>query len=165
MKNITTREFVNVNERIDDLRLSHPSTLAFLPKNFEDAKDRQSLIYSSSVSTLRKIFNQEKIDVSSIENDDLKIPELQQNAFEWVGPVIFISASYYSQNPDAVNVALELISSYLKDFFKGIPGTRKVKLSIVKEEEKGKKYQKIDYEGDVSGLSELSEIIQSTRNE
>ena len=97
--------------------------------------------------------------------DDLKIPELQQNAFEWVGPIIFISASYYSQNPDAVNIALGLISSYLKDFFKGIPGNKKVKLSIVKEETKGKKYQRIDYEGDVSGLSELGDIIKSTKNE
>lgn len=94
MKNITTREFINVEERIDDLKLSRPSSLAFLPKNFEDAKDRESLVYNSSVSTLRKKFNQEKIDVSTIENNDLKIPELQQNAFEWVGPIIFISASY-----------------------------------------------------------------------
>jgi hypothetical protein len=165
MKNITTREFINVKERIDDLNLSHPSSLAFLPKNFEDAEDKQSLIYNSSVSTLRKIFNQERIDVSTIEDKDLKIPELQQNAFELVGPIIFISASYYSQNPDAVNIALGLISSYLKDFFKGIPGNKKVKLSIVKEETKGKKYQRIDYEGDVSGLSELGDIIKSTKNE
>jgi len=165
MSKVNTSSFINVREKLKDLELSQPQKLAFLPKNINEVDDRENLIYDSSVTTIKKIFHEKGIDLDEIENDELEIPELQQNAFEWIGPIVFISASYYSQNPDAINVAVGLISDYLKDFFKGIPGSKKVKLSVVREIKEDEEYTKIDYEGDLSGLSELENIIKAASNE
>ena len=165
MNMISKTKYINVRQKIEKLGLSQTNTITFLPKNLHEVDNTDELIYDSSVTTLRKIFKEEGLVVDNIEPSNLKIPELQQNAFQWIGPVIFISASYYSKNPDAINIALSLISSYLKDFFKGIPGSKKVKLSIVKEIRDGDKYFKVDYEGDVSGLSELKDIIRETKDE
>jgi len=54
-----------------------------------------------------------------------------------------------------VTIALNVISSYLTEWFKGIPkNNRKVKLSIVLETKK-KEYKKIEYEGPPDGLKQL----------
>lgn len=63
---------------------------------------------------------------------------------------------YFSNvTPHLVTIALNVISSYLTEWFKGIPkNNRKVKLSIVLETKK-KEYKKIEYEGPPDGLKQL----------
>jgi hypothetical protein len=71
-----------------------------------------------------------------------------------------VSASLLSQNPHVISVALGVVSNYLTDWFKGIPGSKKVRLDVVVEQTEGQTYKRIHYEGDPEGLNELARIVR-----
>ena len=66
-----------------------------------------------------------------------------------------------SENPNVVSIALNLLSSYIYDRFKGTTGSKKVKLEIYVEVKKNKSVKKIVYDGDASELDKLKEIIKN----
>lgn len=80
---------------------------------------------------------------------------------DWVAPVLVISASLWSQNPMAVNIALNMMANYACDLFKGLKGDPKVKLTILHAQENKKTSKKIHYEGPASGLASLTDILSS----
>ena len=63
------------------------------------------------------------------------------------------------QNPEAVSLALGVISNYLAGWYGVIGGEQKVKLDIVVEQTEGGGYKRIEYEADVDGLKELPPIV------
>ena len=73
-----------------------------------------------------------------------------------------ISALFLSQNPNAISVAIGVISNYLTDWFKGTVGDKRVRLDIVVEIE-GSKYKRVHYDGNVEGLRELPKILREVR--
>ena len=85
--------------------------------------------------------------------------------FEWVAPTLFISASLWSQNPMAVSIALNVISNYITEFFKGSAGTKSVKLEIIVERKTNYSCKKLKYQGDVSGVLDLAKTIEGIASE
>jgi hypothetical protein len=152
--------YVNVEERAKELDCNVPTELALLPRNFDTAESKAGLLHESSVATIRTLWHQAGIAETKIEKLGDKFPYIQENAFEWVGPIIFASASLLSQNPHLISVALGVIANYLTDWFKGIPGDKKVRLDIVVERTKGKICQRIHYEGGPEGLNELAKVLR-----
>jgi len=70
-----------------------------------------------------------------------------------------------SQNPHLMTIALNVISNYLTEWFRGIPRDgRKVKLRIITETKSGL-YKEIEYEGPPDGLKDLPEVIREVHNE
>ena len=75
-------------------------------------------------------------------------------------PALFVGYSLWSQNPTALNLALNVAANYITDFFKGIGGAKKVKLEIIVEKTKGKEFRKLSFEGSPEQLpANLPEII------
>jgi hypothetical protein len=70
-----------------------------------------------------------------------------------------------TENQAAVSVALNVLSGYILDFLKGMPGTKTVKLDIVVEKSGNRSCKKISYEGDVIGLNTLPDIIRQVSDE
>lgn len=66
-----------------------------------------------------------------------------------------------SENSTVVSIALNVLSNYLTDFFKGSFSEKKVKIEIYVEERKDVKFKKITYEGGVEGIKELENIIKA----
>ena len=83
---------------------------------------------------------------------------------DWIAPTIFIAASLLSQDPNFASLAINIISNYLTDWFKGVPGRKNVKLDVVVERQARKTYVKISYDGDVEGMSEIPEIVKKVFN-
>ncbi|MEJ5311417.1 MAG: hypothetical protein WHX52_16775 [Anaerolineae bacterium] len=157
---ITKFDFVNVDERARSLGCNIPTNLALLPRNFEVAEFKENLLHESSAATIRVLFRNNNIIETPLELKGEKFPHISEKAFvEWIGPTIFVSSALLSQNPHILSLALGVISNYLTDFFKGVPGVGKVKLDVVVETKK-KTCKKIHYEGPVSGLEKLAEVVQ-----
>jgi len=114
------------------------------------------LIHEDSAPTVRILWRQAGIVETRLEKESDRFSYIQENAVDWIGPTIFVSASFLSGNPNAIAVALGVVSNYLTELFKGVTGDKTVRLSIVKEQIDSEKseshYFQVDYEGDVSGL-------------
>lgn len=160
---IKMSDYVDVKERAFRLRCNIPDGIAILPRNFHLVESREDLIHESSASTVRVLWRHANIKETRIENDDERLPYAEENDFQWLGPIIFISASVLSQNPYAVSMSLNVISNYLTDWFKGIPGNKRVKLDLVVEQDKKKKYVRVHYDGNVEGLTALEKVIHEVQ--
>lgn len=90
---------------------------------------------------------------------------LDVKSFEWIGPTLLVTGAFASQNQAAISVALNVISNYLTDWFKGTPEKNTAKLQIIVEKTKSKQFVKIDYEGPPEGIKNLPPIIFDTSNE
>jgi hypothetical protein len=160
---IQITDYINVVERAKELGCNIPTEIAFLPRNFDTAACRNDLIHESSVADFRILWRQASLNETRIESEGERLPQAEEKFFEWASPIIFISTLYLSQNPQGVSIALNIISNYLTDFFKGIPGNKKVRLDIVVEQTKTKKYLRVHYEGDEQGLAEVGKAIKQAR--
>ncbi len=153
-------DFVDVGEKAKALDCNIPTGIALLPRNFESAESKDDLLHESSAPTVRVLFRNNGIIETPLEREGETFPQISEKAFEeWIGPTIFVTSALLSQNPHIISVALGVISNYLTDWFKGVPGGRDAKLDIVVEEGK-KSYRRIHYEGHVSGLKELVQIVR-----
>jgi len=158
-------DYIDVRKRAQDLGCNIPTSIAILPRNFEISSSKGELIHESTTPTVRVLWQQNGITETSLEQPEEKFPFAVEHAFEWIGPTVFISAMVLSQNPHLVTIALNIISNYLTEWFRGIPrDSRKTKLCIITETESGL-YKKIEYEGPPDGLKDLPEVIRETYNE
>jgi hypothetical protein len=150
-------DYPDVEQRATELGCNIPTGLALLPRHFDTAQSKSELLHESSVIEIRRLLRQQGIIETRIEQEGEKFPYIDQKSFEWIGPTILLGAALMSQNPYVVSVLLNIISSYLFEVFRGVVGDKKVKLDIVVEQTKGKKYTRIHYEGgeDLKGLDKV----------
>lgn len=160
---VQLHDYISVADKADELGCNIPTGLALLPRNFRDAKTKKDLIHESSTSTVRVLLRQANIPETRLENEEERFPEAVEEAFEWIGPIIFVGYSILTQNPHVLAIALGVISNYLSDWFKGIPrDRRRVRFDIVLET-KQKTCKRIHYDGDIEGLKQLPEIIREVK--
>lgn len=153
-------DYVDVVERARTLDCNVPSAIAILPRNFATAKTKKELIHQGSAPTVRILWRTANIEETKLEKESEKFPQVSEHAAHWIGPTLFLSYLTISENPDLVRLAINVISNYLSDLFKGIPSAiRKAKLDIVVETKNGN-CKRIKYEGPETGLKELPKIIR-----
>lgn len=131
----------------------------FLPENIE--ADTIEYIYTESTSDIRKIFRANSLSAFYLCSDKPKLRA--RKSADWFGPTLFVNFAILSQNPELINIALNLVSSYLYDLFKGTASKKEVKFEIVVQTKKSKGFKKIKYEGDVDGIKDLAEIIKQLK--
>jgi hypothetical protein len=159
---IRIEDYVDVYARADDLGCRRPSGLAFLPRGFADALERDELADESPVRTLRVLWRQAGLVDVRIEPDGERFPTVKENAFEWAGPIIFVAASLVSQNPNAVSIALGVVSNYVTEFFRGVGGPKKARLDIVVEKtsEQGSIFKRVHFEGGPEELQHVADVVR-----
>ena len=160
---VVTTDYVHVAHRASELGCVIPSGIAILPENFSEVGARQELLFGSEASTIRKLLSDEKLPLTEILPSGERVRSVHNKHFEWA-PLLFIAAALVSENPNAVSVALGVISNYATEFFKGSPG-KSVKLKLVVERKKDKSCKLLSYEGDVEGLKSLADTIRRISDE
>ena len=156
---IIVENYVNVKEKAQKLKLNIPSQIALLPLNFETAITKEELVHAPTTPTIRKLWRQNNIQETPIEKSGEKIPCSTEKAFECIIDIIFVSFLLLSQNPHLITIALNVISNYLTDWFKGIPYNEgKAELSIVVETRSGD-CKKVKYKGPPDGLDKLLDKV------
>lgn len=158
-------DYLNVGKKMADLGCLYPNGLALLPANFESATSITDFRQVSEAATVKTLFRSAGLPLDEIVEKDQKPPYIQNNAFEWVAPTLFISAALLSENQNYISVALGVISNYATDFFKGMSGKKCIKLDIVVERTKTKTCKRISYEGDAEGLKNLPDVIREVSSE
>lgn len=161
----TISDYIDVRQRIAELDCDNPTGLALLPTNFDTALTVSDFRQVSESATVRTLFRTAKIPLDEIVNKDRRPPYVQNNAFEWVAPTLFVSVGILSENATYINVALGVIANYATDFFKGMNGDHEVRMDIVVERTKSKVCKKITYKGPPEGLKDLPEVIRAASDE
>ena len=162
---ISIKEFVDVEDRAMALGCEIPTGLTLLPRNFSTAGSKDELIHESSVTTVRTLFRQNQLHETRLERDGDKFNRIVERGNDWIAPTLFLAASLLMQNPNVTALAINIISNYLTDWFKGIPGRKNIRLDVVVEKQTKKTYMKISYEGDIEGMSEIPNIVQKVFND
>lgn len=153
-------DYCDVQAKASALGLNIPTGLAILPRNFDTAAASDELFHESTASTIRILLCQSQVEETRIEKAGQKIPEIKENQFELIFPIIFVSVSLLTNNPALLTISLNIIANYATDFFKGIPGRKKVRLDIVVENPYKKVSKRVKYEGPPEGLKGVEKIVK-----
>jgi hypothetical protein len=82
------------------LGYSYPeSGIAILPINFENAASAEDLRQAAESSTIKTLFRNANVPYEDVFRAYKRLPYVHNNAFEWVVPTLFLSASLLSANP------------------------------------------------------------------
>jgi len=160
---VEVSEFINVRRKLNELGAEYPTDgIALLPLNISTADSIGDLKQSSEAATIRKLLRQADIPVKDILSKEKRPPYVKNKSNDWVSPIIFVSATVWNNNPDLVSVALNIVSSYIYDAFKGVTGSRTAKLSVVVEDPDGKS-TRIDYEGPSEAVKGLAKVVREAK--
>lgn len=163
---ISVEDYIDLRIRLNDLGCIFPSNIAILPVNIQSAATRADLLQRAEAATVRTLFRNSDIHLEDVLPTDERAAYIQNNAFEWVAPTLFVGASVWSSNPTAVNIAINVISNYISDFLRGIPSHQKtVKIEIVVEKTADCSFRSLKYEGNIDGLAEIPETIRVIAND
>jgi hypothetical protein len=162
----TTSDYVSVHSRSTELGCIYPTSgLSLLPDNFATAKVYEELRQQSEAASIRTLFRTHGIPLSEILPSDKRVPYIQNNSYEWVGPALFVSAALISEDASAVSIALGVLSNYLTDFFKGVSGRKSISLDVVVERTTSRSCKLVSYKGDIEGLKSLAEVIKAVSDD
>ncbi len=131
---ITSTECPNIREKLEQFGVMTSDGIVLLPINLEDAAAVDDCIFLPSVRNVRKLLRNHDVAEVPIVSGTFKALDNRDNSF--LLPTIFVAYSYWTQNPDAVSVALNVVASYLFDFFKGSEKTQVVEFGVIVEQEK-----------------------------
>jgi hypothetical protein len=163
MPAVESRPFPAVRVRAEELGCGIPHGLALLPRNFETAQTFDALELESEALSIRTVWRNGGIDEDRLDGPDKAIPAALEKSFhEWLGPTIFIGTALWTQNKSMMDMALNLATNYVYDFFKGHTGEQQAALSIVVEENDGE-CTEIKYRGPSGGLDKLPDIIRAAK--
>lgn len=140
------------------LKLQMPENLSFLPENIEEADKIGDFIYPDTLTELKKTLRLQHVPVPTLE--DTKPQLLGRKSADLFLPSLFIGVGTILSNPNVVSVALNIISSYVYDFFKGNPGRKTVAIDIFVEQQGDKTVKKITYKGGPEGIKDLANVIK-----
>lgn len=145
-------------EQIDSETLERAnSKVLLLPDNWS-APEKEP-VYAASTESLRKLFVKEGVAVGTLTPVTPFTHLKDERALDWMSPVLLVTSLLITQNPQAVTIALNVISNYVTEILRCIKSDPKVRLTIIRTATNCRIAQKINYEGPVSGLDELSKVL------
>jgi hypothetical protein len=125
--------------------------IVILPNNYQSAEKHE---YHSTTISFYK-YTKGKLDIEYLTEPELLI---EQRSGDWFGPLLLISSSALSQNPELISITCSVIANYVTEFFKG-KESPKIRLKVVHKETKTSKLTEISYDGGLEGLKNLEESI------
>lgn len=161
---IKREDYIDVGTKLQELSCPQVVGFALLPENFQSVNTIEEFRQTSEAATVKKLLKAAGVEVIELFNRAQRPRYIHNNAADWVAPTLFISSALWSQNSQAVSIALSVIANYLTDLFKGVD-TATVKLDVVMEKTKTHKYMKISYEGNVAGITALEAVLKEVVDE
>jgi hypothetical protein len=148
--------------RARELGVPDVGSLALLPESIEVDEIRR-LIINPEAATLRKLLLEAGLSVHVFGQSDRTTIAVRKSA-DLVLPVLFVGASIWSQNPLAVQIAIDIIGSYVTDALKGIRPSARIKFSVAVESTGDRTTKLITYEGPADGIDKLARAIEGIAN-
>ena len=139
------------------------NAIILIPDNW--LHDGQDPVYPTTLDPVRKLFKLNKLTYEPLYPIIDSVKYRDNRSIDWVAPIMLVTASFVSENPAAISIALNVISTYVVDIFKGLNKTPNIKLSIVLQKSDKADVRKVNYEGPASGLTELDNVIKNIMKE
>jgi hypothetical protein len=155
---ITYGEFPAVADRSDVLGLRRPSGLTMLPRNLATANAGDELLAEATDSAVRTLWRQADIEEDRLDSPEAPFPRLSEHHADWIGPTIFVSSALLSESSALVTVALGVITNYVTDLFKVVPGRHTASLKVVVERKNGDCVS-VAYKGPATGIGEIMDAV------
>jgi hypothetical protein len=149
---------VNLNERFQKLKLDVPQQLTFLPENVDNAETVSDFIFPDTLTELKKTLRLQQINIPLL--GDTKAQLHGRKSADLYLPTLFVGGAALLANPHLISVALNVVSNYVYDFFKGNPGKKIVAFEIFIEKEGDKTTKKITFKGPPEGVKDLANVIK-----
>ena len=149
--------------RIDEgLLPDEDQRIILLPQNYEFTNNKEDLFFNEEIKTVGKMFSMNSLDNFLIKINGKEIDNyFAQKSGEIILPSIFVSSLILTENPHLISVALGVVSNYATTLLKGIPKRNQtVKFKIITKNSKTNKISKIEYNGNVEGISELAKVLK-----
>lgn len=154
-------EYIETPNKLNLFNFDSNNSFYFIPENINEELESTKYIYPESTTDIRKMLKSENITIEYLTSDK---PLLRsRKSSDWFGPTLLITYSLLSQNSTLIGISLNLISSYLYDYFKGSTESKQVKFEIILESKKKKEFKKIKYEGSIEGIKELESVIKGLK--
>lgn len=100
---IDVSKSTSVRERLSEIGCDYRgSGLLLLPVNFQTAKTYDELKEASEAVTIRKLLRAAQVPLDELGDVKQRLPAIKNKHFQFAGPILFVSYSLYSQNPDLV---------------------------------------------------------------
>src|ERR1035437_3884926 len=165
MDSIEVTEYVDVRRHAESQGLCLTSELVLLPRGFEAIASGAELAHEAEAATVHKLLKAAGIDAQLLQHPDRRVPSVVERSATWIAPTVFVGSMLLTQSPHAIQIALNVISSYITDILKArnLPDT--VKLTVVIEETKSKRCRRVEYEGSACKLKELAEVLNALQND
>jgi len=106
---------------LDRLALTTPEGLGLLPANVESARSIDDLLDESAAATIRSLWRDEGIHDELAAESRWSIVKKDASLLL---PTIVIGAGVMAQNPEAITIALNVVSNYISEFFYGTTSRR-----------------------------------------
>ncbi len=136
-------------------------SLVILPVNFTDDAE---FYFRAEGKNLIKYADSQGIKVFDGKEEDFKSKYILTESIEWIGPIIFISSTFLAQSPEGVSIALNLISSYLFEFFRGDRSQVKCEFELIVQKTETE-FKSLKYKGEKLSSEDIQGIIKALTNE
>jgi hypothetical protein len=84
----------------------------------------------------------------------------EQRSIDWLGPTLFLTGKLLSDNPDLLNILFDMISQYIKERTSSRDKTN-IQIKVICKKTPTTKSLEIDYNGNIEGLKEIKDTINS----
>lgn len=155
-------EDLDISKRLDELGLTLPDKLTFLPDNFDTANAKEDFVFTDTMLDLRKIFRQDNSISIPALGQDTELYRTRKSADIYL-PAIFFGLSQITENPTIVSVSLNVLSNYIYDLCKGTSSKKTAHVDLYLETKEKGKVKKLSYKGSLEGLKELDKIIKALK--
>jgi hypothetical protein len=148
-----------------EIQPGNSGAVVLLPLSIDgDFLGSKRVIYPQTTVSVLKKLKLGGVD-THIAYGQLKDAVLSDNrSIDWFGPILLFTATALSENSALVDVSLNIISSYVYDLFKGKTEDPRVRCTFVYQGQENSKCKKVSYEGPVSGLATVKDIVQELHN-
>ncbi len=161
----TVTDFVHVRDRASGLGLTLTSELAILPRNFESAVSAAELAHEAETSTVRKLLNAAGLETQQLQPAGKLLPIMVRKDVDWISPTIFVGSMLLTQNSLAIQLALNVLGSFIAERFKGTPGGGDVELIFVVEQTRTRRCRRVVVKGPVSAIKDLEPVLRRLQDE
>jgi hypothetical protein len=163
MADLVVTDYPDIRARARELALSEVEALALLPEGIEHPEARR-LIVNGESATLRKLLLEAGLHVQVLGQAESSTIAVRKSA-DLLLPVLFVGASLWSQNPVAVQLAMNVISSYVTDALKTMRPVGRVRFSVAVETTGKRTTKLLTYEGPPDGIDKLTSAIERIAHE
>lgn len=133
--------------------------MLLVPEGWPD--QASSPVYAGSTDSVRKLARQHALPVETLDQNSAELLYRENRSADWVAPTLFVSSMLMSENPTAVSVALNVLSNYVTEYFKGMKADPRVELCIIHQNATTKKSTRLRYKGPVSGMKDVETVIRN----